>query len=154
MLDVSKQEIPPESSPPHYPAHTRTIAKSCSVVAFMQSPTGSDVPERTNSESHEVVDMYMKSEYREDMLDNDPEIVLTAIPEEDVPFDSDELYATIVDAKGEPLYANERWRTFPGHNNPEMSIPDYLEILASAVDEELKRSAYLSPSVGASPSNI
>lgn len=110
-------------------------------MAFMQSGTGPDASERTNTELHDIVDMYMKNEYREDMVDDDLEILLTVIPKEDVPFDSDELYATLVDDKGNPLYANNKWQSFPGHNNVKTSIPTYLETLANAVDEELKRSA-------------
>lgn len=62
-----------------------------------------------------------------------------------MPFDSEAIYALLVDEEGVPLYATseERWCTFPGHNNSKMSIPVFLESLADAVDAELQRSANL-----------
>lgn len=124
------------------PHQTPTVAKTSSVVLHEQTASGTDLPERVNAETHPSQDMLLKGELKEGTIDNEPDIIFEAIPREGVPFDGEELFPALTDAKNEglPFYSEGRWQGFPGHQGK--SITAYIERLAMAIHAALLKGAY------------
>lgn len=125
------------------------VPKTSSIVAHEESASGSQQPQRVNTEIHDLFDGFMKGELKEGTLDSEETVIETAIPEIGVPFDADEIYERLLDEDGVPFYDAflNRWHGFPGHNNPRQSIPRYVDRLAHAVHNIVKEGALLcSPS--------